>query len=63
MTYLKQNFLAAGLLTMSLATSVGLGYVMNQNEPVVVEKNCTAIKIKPKFQFNHSIKLLAPQLG
>lgn len=65
MTYLKQNFLAVGLLAISLGSSVGLGYAMNQNEKQsVIEKNCVKLKIdQPKFKFNHSIKLLSPQLG
>ncbi len=64
MTYLKQNILASGLLILSLGTSVGLGYVMNTNETKTeINKKCLEIKIStPKFQFNHSIKMLAPQL-
>ncbi len=65
MTYLKQNILAAGLLVLSLGTSVGLGYAMNQNEPTkAVEKNCVKLKINgTQFMFNQSLQLLAPQLG
>ena len=64
MTYLKQNILAAGLLILSLGTSVGLGYALNSDTPeTLVDKDCLEIQINtPKFQFNHSIKLLAPQL-
>ena len=65
MTHIKQHFLAAGLLALSLGTSVALGYALNYQEAETkIDTECISIKVDtPKFHFNHSIKLLTPQLG
>lgn len=66
MNHFKQNILAAGVLVLSMGSSVALGHFLSAPEPQVHKPNteCIQVPAKPKtVQIKHSYKVLIPQLG